>query len=337
MNAKNKNIISQKRNKLEEVIPLSTPYSLVLDPSNVCNFKCKFCAVQSRNEASYFQRQFMQLNIFYKIIDDLSCFPEKLKVLRISGHGEPLLAPNYVEMVQYAKKNNIAEFIETITNGSKLEPDLNQKIIDSGLDRIRISVEAIDSEGYYNMAGVKIDFDKFVDNIKDLYIRSRDKRFEIYIKTVDAAVDTKEKLDKFFNIFGDICDTIFVDKVIPLWSDFEEIEKDFDIKKEGMHGQDFQDVKICPYPFYSLIINPDGQVTMCSADWKRKYVIGDVREETLQDIWNGIKLRTFWKDMLKGRKCNYEMCQKCVLPMYDCNDNIDNYAEEILKNIETQK
>ena len=48
MTAEYKNIVCTNRNKLEEVIPLDTPYSLAIDPSNVCNFKCEFCAIQSK-------------------------------------------------------------------------------------------------------------------------------------------------------------------------------------------------------------------------------------------------------------------------------------------------
>ena len=39
-------------------------------------------------------------------------------------------------------------------------------------------------------------------------------------------------------------------------------------------------------------------------------------------------------DMLKGNKNTYEMCAKCVLPMYDCNDNIDEFAQQILERLE---
>ena len=102
----------------------------------------------------------------------------------------------------------------------------------------------------------------------------------------------------------------------------------------GMHGQELKAVKVCPYPFYNLIINPDGDVTACCADWKRKLVFGNLNNQSFQEIWNGKILRDFWKEMLKGNKSCYEMCSKCILPMYDCNDNIDDYAEQILERLE---
>lgn len=334
MKAVNKNIVCNDRNRLEEVIPLDTPYTLVIDPSNLCNFKCNFCAIQSKKEDLPFRKQLMDKELFMKIIDDLQEFPEKLKVLRISGQGEPLLNPNLPDMIKYAKEKAVAEFIEIITNGSRLCPELNQKLIDSGIDRIRISIEALDVAGYQNMADAKIDFEVFRGNIKDLHDRSG--TCEIYCKIVDAAVPTEADRKRFFELFGDICDRIFIDNVIPLWSDFEEINQKMEVGKKGVHGQEIKKVMVCPFPFYSLIINPDGEVTVCCADWKRKLIVGDLKVESLREIWRGQTLYDFWVKQLLGEKNSFEMCKKCLLPMYDCNDNIDEYAESILSNLQAK-
>lgn len=332
MTAINKNIVCEKRNKLEEVIPLDGPYTVAIDPSNLCNFKCNFCAIQSKEEKLPFKKQFMTLELFKKIIDDLRMFPQKLKVLRINGQGEPLLNPHICEMIRYVKESKVAEFVEMITNGSRLTPTLNRSLIDSGIDRIRISIEALDEAGYRDIAGTKIDFEKFIDNIRDLHEISGN--CEIYCKIVDVAVPTESDKEHFFELFGEICDRIFVDNVIPLWSDFEELKNVTMAAGKGMHGQQIKDVLVCPYSFYSLIINSDGDVTACCADWKRKLVLGNLENESLPEIWRGSKLKEFWVEMLKGNKNRYEMCSKCLLPMYDCNDNIDEFAEMILERLE---
>lgn len=332
MTAINKNLVCQERHRLEEVIPLDGPYTLAIDPSNLCNFKCNFCAIQYKDEKLNFKKQFMSLELFQKIIDDLKAFPERLKVLRVNGQGEPLLNPDICEMIRYAKESRAADYIELITNGSQLSPELNRKLIDSGIDRIRISIEALDQEGYQHISGTKIDYEKFLANIKDLHDISG--QCEIYCKIVDVTVPTEEDKNKFFTMFGEICDRMFIDNVIPLWSDFEELNASASAAGKGVHGQKVENVVVCPYSFYSLIINPDGEVTACCADWKRKLVFGNLQEKSLLEIWQGEELRNFWIQMLKGNKNQYEMCAKCLLPMYDCNDNIDAYAEQILAKLE---
>lgn len=336
MNAKRESLVCQKRHKLEEVLPLKTPYAINIDPCNLCNFRCGFCAVQTSGETLNFQKQMMPFPLFEKIVNDISAFPHKIKVLGVVGAGEPLLNLDFPQMVRYAKDRGISHLIETNTNGSCLNPELNQSLIDSGLDRIRISVEAIDADGYLKIAGTTINFEQFIANIEDLHERSIKAGgcCEVYVKTVDAAVETPEKVERFYQLFEHVCDKIFIDHVIPLWSGWDGVNNRFDIQKTGVHGQKLKSIQVCPYPFYSLCVAPDGIVTLCCADWRRELIVGDLREQTMMEIWNGEKLRTFWIDILSGRKDQYSMCRRCQLPMYDCNDDIDAHASHILKRVE---
>lgn len=328
------NIINNNRHELNEVIPLQTPYTVFLDPSNLCNFKCKFCATHSSNESHIVKKQNMNFGLYKKIIDDISEFPDKIKVLRLTGTGEPTINKKLPEMIKYAKQKNVADFIEIVTNGSLLNPELNRKLVDSGIDRIRISVEALNENDYKEIAGVDINFKDFINNIDDLYKNKGN--CNIYIKTVDSAIKSKEDKKFFYKLFGDKCDQMFIDNVIPLWSDFDEINKFFDIKNNGLHGQQVQNIRVCPFIFYSFVINSDGSITCCCADWKHEFILGNVKDKSVKEIWNSRELRKFWIDMLKGNKDKYHMCKKCLYPVYDCNDNIDNYAEDILKKFEVK-
>lgn len=337
MSAERNNLINENRHKLEEVLPLKTPYALFIDPCNLCNFKCRFCALQtSTGEQLSFHKQHMPLDLYKKIVDDVGEFPEKLKMLRIAQHGEPLLHPEFPEMIRYAKQKGISEFIETVTNGSKLNPQLNQELVESGLDRVRISIEGISADDYRNIAGVQVDFEQLLSNIKDLYERSNrnGRSLEVYVKIVDAAVDMKKKEEIFYNLFENICHKICIDHIVPIWSGWDELSNRFELKQAGVHGQVLQSIQVCPFPFYSLTVAPDGIATVCCSDWSRKLIIGDLNSQSLVDVWNGDTLRKLWIEMLSGNKDRYEMCKKCVYPMYDCNDNIDAYAGEILKRIQ---
>ena len=101
--AKNVSTVNNKRHKLYQEIPLSTPYMLYIDPSNACNFKCRFCAMSTGEKQSY-KKQAMPFELYKKIIDDLSKFPERLKMIRLATQGEPLLNPHFTDMVRYTKK-----------------------------------------------------------------------------------------------------------------------------------------------------------------------------------------------------------------------------------------
>lgn len=332
MKAKIDNLINKKRNKLQDVIPLSTPYSVMIEPSNLCNFKCKFCAPQVSTKKQNYRKINMELELFKKIIDDICVFDTKLKQLKLGGFGEPLINPMLTEMINYAKEKDVAEIIEVVTNGSLLTEQLSDKLINSGIDRILISIEALNSQGYKEISKVDIDMNEMIENIRYLY--EHKKKCEIYIKTIDISIKNDEDKKLFYDMFGDICDKIFIEKIIPVWPGFEmNIDKDFKNDLKGRYGKDLNKVKICPYIFYSLLINSDGQIIACCSDWERKLILGDIKDETLVNVWNSDKYKTFWKDMLYGNKNKYEMCRKCEQPQYVCNDNIDEYAEEILRRL----
>ena len=235
MKAEHTNLVNKNRVNLQDVIPLKAPLTLFIDPCNACNFNCKFCAMQTSDRNLKFKKQLMDFELFKSIIDDLKSNNIKLKMLRLAANGEPLLHPQFSEFVRYAKQAEVSDYIETITNGSKLNPALNEKLVNSGIDRIRISVEAIDEEGYQEISGISINFDEFRENILDLYKRSEGK-CEVYIKTVDAAVETEEKEKLFYKLFQDRCDKIFIDSIVPVWSDFDEINQRFNMEKNGGGG-----------------------------------------------------------------------------------------------------
>lgn len=184
------------------------------------------------------------------------------------------------------------------------------------------------------MSGAAIDWDVFLSNIR--YFYDHREQCEVYIKTVDAAVRTEAEKEKFYQEFETMCDKISIEHIIPAWAGYDKIYRNFNVEKaEGLHGHKIREVEVCPIPFYSLVVNPDGEVTACCADWKRGISMGHVQDESLYEIWTGEKYRTFLADMLKdGRSNSHRVCASCDYPMYDAVDNIDIYRKELLKKFE---
>lgn len=329
-----KSPVKMKRSNLADVIPLDTPYMLFIDPCNACNFKCDFCAPQAAENKPLYKRMCMDMNLYKQIIDGVAKFPRPLKILRLYTMGEPLIHPDFPEMVSYAKSKGISEYIETVTNGSLLNPDLNQKLADCGIDRIRISIEGIDSETYQKVCNANLKMEALVENIKDLYMKTRGK-VEIYVKTVDVSVDTAEKKEKFYQMFEHISDKMFIENIGPIWPDFDELDEKYDYSGQKLMGGMMKDcLKCCPVIFYGMVVNPDGDVTPCCADWERGYIYGNAMETPINEIWGNEKMKFFWKEMLKGNRSRFGSCRKCKYLNYVVNDDIDDAADIILRRIE---
>lgn len=325
----------KERTKLETVIPLSTPFILYLDPSSICNLQCSFCPCGRAHDNLWSKSKrnsigIMDFDLYKKIIDDCSEFPEKIKCLRLYKEGEPLLNPRFTDMIAYAKASERFEHIDTTTNGTMLNPELNRKIVEAGLTRINISVEGTSAEDYKKICGREIDFDRFVDNIRDLY--EHRKNLHIFIKTVSAETDPEKNSEmkkRFYNIFGDICDEIAFEYVSPCWPGFDD-EIHY---SEGIYGNKIQQFTVCPRIFYILTINSDGAATQCIVDWNRRMIIGDAKTQKLREIWKSMD--TCRMIHLEGNRRNMVGCSECMEIEVAALDNIDEFREELLEKFRT--
>lgn len=315
------------RPSLQDIIPLSTPLVIFVDPASACNFKCTFCPTGHEDLISNRFNGLMKLELFQKIIDDLAMFDKPIKVLRVYKDGEPFLNKNLFRMIAYAKNSKLVETIDTTTNGSLIDPKRLAPVLEAGLDRINISVDGMDEESYRQITGVKFNFERFVDNVKWLFANKGN--CLIHIKTIRETL-SKDQEQKFFDIFGNYCDEIFVENFSPCWPGFDsELRTGWKIT-QGLYGQPIQDIAVCPYIFYTYCVNADGLVSSCSVDWDRKLVIGDVRKQSMKEIWTSPEMQALRRQHLRGERNQNPTCGKCRQLSNCMADNIDSHREDIL-------
>lgn len=331
-------ITLENRTRLEEIIPLSTPMTLLIDPSSACTFKCKFCPNGDNDlikSTGRWQGQ-MDFDLYKKIIDDIGEFDKPLKILRLYKDGEPLLNKNFHKMVKYAKDSGYINSIDTTTNGFLINSTTMKSIIDDGLNRINISVNGVNDLQYLKFTGVHVNFNKYVKNIMNLYKVKGD--CEIVIK-INGDYLTDDDKQLFYNIFGDYCDKIFIENTAPCWPEFD-VEAHTGVrfsKTKGIYNNELTDVTVCPYIFYMLSINSDGTVSLCFLDWARKLIIGDTKKQSIKEIWDGDLLYEYRMNNLYGRKKYYSTCKNCGQLKYGIPDNIDQYANFLIDKLKNKK
>lgn len=322
----------KNRTRLETVIPLSVPFIINVDPADTCNFHCKFCPTGDRKLMKVTpgrSRGVMDFNLYKKIIDDICEFEKPIKVLRLYKDGEPLLNPWLAEMIKYAKEKKCSERIDTTTNASLLNTAKNLEIIEAGLDRINISIEGVNAAQYLEFSQYKIEFEKLVDNIRHFY--ENKKQCEMIVK-INGDTLTEDDKNKFYEIFGDIADGVYIEHIMSCWPEFElngvEVNQEF-----GIYGQKINEVQVCPYIFYSFSINSDGTASACFLDWSRKLIIGDTKVESVRDIWKGDKLFDYQRMFLLMKRKTHAVCSQCGQLSHGLPDNIDPYADELLEKL----
>lgn len=317
---KAKNITGQapggKRIRLADTLPLDTPYVIQIFPVYACNFKCGYCIFSVKKEKRHFisDKISMDLDIFKKCVDDMDRFPSKIKVLRFVGIGEPLLHKKIVKMIMYASQKQVANTIEVLTNASMLTNEMSDLLIAAGINRLVVSLQGTTAKKYYEVSKFKLDMDDFLKNLKYFYKNKGEAK--VYIKIVDTALDDSDDEKNFFDIFGNLCDTMAVEQTVPIHTgiDYDNLMKN---KKLNLtqFGFPVKGVKICPQPFFHMQINPDGKVVPCYS-FEYPKILGDCNIDTLNDIWNGETFKTFRLKMLTGIENVCDICMGCNMIKY---------------------
>lgn len=326
-----------KRQILGEILPIDTPFTVIVDVSEKCNFRCNYCfRSQPRNEQVYgytIKNNLMSMDTYSKVLAQIKEFHVPLKRIAFSNHGEPLCNRNLPQMIRMLKQQGIEGKTEIHTNASLLDEVYAVELAEAGIDKIVVSIQGITAEKYENICGIKLDFEKFYNNLKILY--EHKSNTQIYIKTVDVALDNGEE-EVFLEQFGNICDRIYVEKVIPLFKGVDYKTFDRTDNSNNKYGVDFGNIKCCPQVFYTLTVAPDGTIYPC-AQPIAPFELGNVNETTLQSAWNSKERKKFLLKMLEAGRYSMSKCKDCYVPQNTVKvkeDLLDPYIGEIIKRME---
>jgi radical SAM protein with 4Fe4S-binding SPASM domain len=326
------------------MLPLPVPEAIHLDPANVCNFRCTFCPTADRELLASVGRPAgtMKYELYCKIIDDLKEMVDehnmRPNLLQLYKDGEPLIHKRFPDMVSYAKKAKVADVVSTTTNGALLTEELSGRIIESGLDQIRVSIIHVTDEAYKEIAQTYNDYAKIKENVGFLYREKKRLKggLRVIVKINDSAL-TEEEKRKFTEDFASNCDVVRIDSMMG-WS-LSEV-KDFTLGVQVTTGMDgvspLRERSVCPEPFSRLAINFDGQVSVCCVDWSYGTIVGDLRTESLKEIWNGEKLREFRMAHLNGQRESIPACANCqYVKGAPLSRDLDDHVER-LKSVYSQ-
>jgi radical SAM protein with 4Fe4S-binding SPASM domain len=321
---------SENRTDLSTVVPLKTPYVIFVDPSSACNFACTFCPTgdhQLIKSIGRFQGS-LSLESFSKILQDVNDFPDQVRVLRMYKDGEPLVNRNLETMIKMAKESGKFAMIDTTTNAALLSRKRADSLIASGIDLINISIDGLDAEQFAQFAKAKVNFDEFLDNLRYLYsIRGECK---IVIKTTREIIGS-DREEEFFATFGNICDRIFVENTSPCWPDFDVEERMGISITAGLYGNEVIEQTACPYLFYSISVNSDMKVSACFVDWSRDLIIGDLKVQSLSEVWNSPEMNAHRFAHLTGRRKEHSTCGSCGQISHCGPDSIEESKDLILQ------
>ena len=240
-----------------------------------------------------------------------------------------------------------------ISNGLLLTKELSDQL-SANLDRLIISIEGLSDEDYLNFTNRNINFYKFIDQLKYFY-SIKNRKCKLHIKIHNSAVQSSDRIQKFYEIFNCISDEIYIERSCQFAVKYQKrnsSEEEFisSIKKEiNIHrlisnlgldsghrfdGNVIKKRKVCAQIFKSIQINHDGKILPCCIDLKVINVIGDINSNSLISIWNGKPMNDLRVKHLAGQRDKIDPCSGCTMNEESDVDNIDLHSNEISQRLE---
>lgn len=328
------------RQDLRQVLPLAKPFTVLLEPSSLCNFRCVQC-FQSLADDGYFQktRMHMPLERFARVMEQLRTWPgPRIKVLKLALYGEPLGNPAFGAMLRLAREAEVAERMEITTNAALLSRRLAEVLVAERLDYVRVSIYGVDPVRHRAVTGSAFDVGTIHENLRVLQQVKRTAASErpfVSVKMLDAYGPEN---DRFMERYRDVADELYLDKPHDWVGGADEA---FVRRYYGGNAAaalkdlagDRSPREACPMPFTTLAVRSNGDVAPCCVDYPGGTNLGSVEAHSLQEIWHSPAWRAFQELQLTNRRRENRSCATCqiVHSSHYTRDNIDGFSVERLR------
>lgn len=290
----------------QRMISYDFPLHIFLETTSICNLKCKMCPRTDRNTLL----GHMDFELFKKIVNEANDYDSRTFCLHL--FGEPLLTPNFSQMTKYIKQINKNNTILLTTNGTLLNKKIAQAMIEAPVDKIAVSFPSAEKNNYQALAGLdQLEIvEKNVLNLTKLKKIKKATKPHIFVRMI-LNKDNKDTEKLFISKWKNKSVTT---EVRPAHN-YGGNKPDISLRKDVIK-------KTEKYPCYHLWFSPavhwNGDVSICCNDWGRKALLGNIKNQTMHQIWNSKKIKQYRQYHLKGLYEKVPLCAKCdVWTMYE--------------------
>ncbi len=295
-----------------KTIQWGQPFSISFEPTTSCNLRCPECPSGLRS----FTRDIGMLNkdFFRKTIDELE---NNLLYLIFYFQGEPYLNPAFLEMVKYAHDKKI--YTATSTNAHYMTDENARKTVESGLDRLIISIDGTTQEVYqqYRVGGK---LEKVLEGTRNIVKWKKELKSKtpyiffqfLVVKPNEHQIEDVKKLAQEMGVddvrfkTAQIYDFENGNDLIPTIDKFSRYMK----QENGTYKIKNKLGNSCWKLWHSCVITWDGLVVPCCFDKDAQHRLGDLKKLDFKTIWNEKLYKDFRAKLIQGRK-NIDICANC--------------------------
>src|SRR6476660_6053649 len=289
------------------------PVSISFEPTTSCNLRCPECPSGLR--AFTRPTGMLKRDFFSETIDQMQ---KELLYLVFYFQGEPYLNPDFLDMVKYASQKKI--YTSTSTNAHYLNDANAKKTVESGLDRLIISIDGTTQETYkqYRVGG---NLDKVLEGARNIVKWKKELKsntpFIIFqflvVRHNEHQIEEVKQLAKKIGVDDVWLKTAQVydyendpNELIPLNQKYSRYKKD----KNGKASFKGNNANHCWRLWHDPVITWDGTVVPCCFDKDAQHKLGDLKKQSFKELWQNKDYRHFRNQVLQSRK-NIDICANC--------------------------
>ncbi len=264
----------EKHKKLKEIAgsltDLAFPHQIIIETTAFCNMKCTMCghATMKRKKGN------MAMPLYKKIIDEIADVNKDTEVW-MTFYGDALiLGYKLYYMIEYAKKKGLTNVVLN-SNAMLLDEDAAYWLIESGLDRFIVSIDANTKETYEKLriGGIYEVMDKNVKNIINLRnrLKLQKPKIEVQFSIMEENEHEFEQFKEYWLKQGALVK--YREKLT--WTGSVEA-----------NNLDPSITRIpCPWGIKTCAIHYNGDIVICAVDYEGREVFGNINNDSIQNIW----------------------------------------------------
>ena len=278
------------------------PRNLQIQTQTGCNADCIFCPYGTTADSQ--PKGKMDWDLFRKIVDETVGY----RVRRISPYlmNEPFVDREIFERIRYINRVNPRAKVILTSNGSLLTEDVVARVVElgDGLHELAISVQGIDREAYEKTMRGGLRFDRTMANVERLLEAMRRRkatRPALWITMVDTELIDAKKAVEYWRGRG----------VNARYTMLENRGGNIAGAEEMAHHRQMDYFSDCTRLFKQAYIKFNGDLVLCCTDYEAKMILGNVREKSLYEVWNGEVATSIRRKFLSDRIGEISLCSVC--------------------------
>ncbi|NQT07201.1 MAG: SPASM domain-containing protein [Candidatus Omnitrophica bacterium] len=273
------------------------PPCLQIEPSSVCNFRCKMCfqSDESFSKKDSGHMGYMELGLYKDIIDQVE---GKLEAVSLASRGEPLLNKDIIKMIKYSADKFLGFKINT--NASLLGERMSRELLENmNTGTIVFSLETTDAD-MYEKTRIRGKFDRIVKNIA-MFKDIKEKYHcgsKVITRVSGVNIDSVSSMEDMRSFWFQYVDQVGFTNCMP-WVNFYENETN------ALTAP-------CSDLWRRMFIWYDGTVNPCDNDYKTTLSVGNVRDSSVSAVWRSKRYEELRRRHLALQRGALSPCRQCT-------------------------